>query len=265
MLAGALLFCSDLLSNTRMNIQQIRRTNLAALIAAAGSLTALARRTGISMPYLSQLKSGFRAMGSVSARKIEAALDLPGGVLDSLQQWEGFKTVGPVQQDLGIFDEADQKRQKPTETNAGPRPPFMRVEMYLADTDKNNPYMLFAAPVRSIEFKASLLRSLANGRQIEDLALVMASGDSMVPAIESQDVLLLDMSVTSIRADGIYQFQHNSITYVKRLQTVGDRVAVMSDNKQYETWYISASETSSLMVEGQVIAAIPFGRIRSLA
>jgi transcriptional regulator with XRE-family HTH domain len=67
-----------------MDISQIRRDNLAALIAQYRSLEALAAASDVSASYLSQIKNGTRGMGSRFARKLETALSLPQGWFDQI-------------------------------------------------------------------------------------------------------------------------------------------------------------------------------------
>ncbi len=70
-------------------IDRNRLDNLARLIAEAGSAEALARRSGSSSPYLSQIRGGTpypsgrrRRMGDQLAAKLERAMDKPEGWMD---------------------------------------------------------------------------------------------------------------------------------------------------------------------------------------
>ena len=70
-------------------IDRIRLSNLGRLIAEAGSADALARRTGTSGPYISQIRSGLpyksgraRRVGDRLAAKLEKAMDKPHGWMD---------------------------------------------------------------------------------------------------------------------------------------------------------------------------------------
>jgi hypothetical protein len=72
-------------------VEEIRRDNLAIAAKRAGSSTALAEKAGVSAVYLSRLKNRavetrtghVKAMGSLVARKIEAAIGEPVGWLDT--------------------------------------------------------------------------------------------------------------------------------------------------------------------------------------
>lgn len=73
---------SKLLKNCGMDITEIRRTNLVALIDAAGSIRILADQVGTAPNYLSEIKNHERNMGNKLARKIEQMLGKQDGWMD---------------------------------------------------------------------------------------------------------------------------------------------------------------------------------------
>ena len=94
------------------HIDRIRLQNLRRLIAEAGSLSALARRAGVSRAYLARVRAGTpypsgnpRRMGDRVAAKLERAMDRPVGWMDGpprrartpLPPGEGFPVVSWVQ------------------------------------------------------------------------------------------------------------------------------------------------------------------------
>ena len=77
--------CVSMMS--RMDIYEIRRRNLAHLVSEQdGTIIGLARRTGTSANYLTQVLSErtSRHMGTSVARRIESKLDLPDGWMDKV-------------------------------------------------------------------------------------------------------------------------------------------------------------------------------------
>ena len=77
-------------------IDRNRLDNLARLIAEAGSAEALARRSGSSSPYLSQIRGGTpypsgrrRRLGDRLAEKLERAMEKPEGWMDETHDDEG--------------------------------------------------------------------------------------------------------------------------------------------------------------------------------
>lgn len=78
----------------RMSIDS-RRKNLKLLLHQWGGPSSLAKRLGQSGPsYLSQMANGHRPITEKTARKIEAAVDLPTGWLD--QEHEGNHVAKPA-------------------------------------------------------------------------------------------------------------------------------------------------------------------------
>jgi hypothetical protein len=83
-----------------MDNKTIRRLNLDGLIAEAGTIEALARKTSTDPNYLSQIRGGFREMGEDYARRIEAGLEKPVGWMDALQ----FSPAGGADELIRIRD-----------------------------------------------------------------------------------------------------------------------------------------------------------------
>lgn len=78
-----------------MEIKDIRRNNLLALLSGFASIRAFADRTGVPAAYISQIKNeaGGRGMGSKTARNIEEALDLANGYMDQAHPDAGASAV----------------------------------------------------------------------------------------------------------------------------------------------------------------------------
>lgn len=80
-----------------MDIRTIRRANFDRLVTEATSIAELARKTGASEKYLSQIKTGFqgkrdktpRQVGDSLARKLEAGMGKPNGWMDSIHSRDG--------------------------------------------------------------------------------------------------------------------------------------------------------------------------------
>lgn len=75
----------------------------------------------------------------------------------------------------------------------------------------------------------------------------------MVPTIDDTDILFIDSRYKNFDVDGIYAFAFNDELRVKRIQKKLDgRIAVISDNKAYDTDYIDSSNASAINVVGKV-------------
>ncbi|WP_011298531.1 LexA family transcriptional regulator [Cupriavidus necator] len=80
-----------------MEIKDIRRNNLLALLSGFASIRAFADRTGVPAAYISQIKNeaGGRGMGNKTARTIEEALSLPNGYMDQAHAEAGVVVHKP--------------------------------------------------------------------------------------------------------------------------------------------------------------------------
>jgi len=92
----------------------------------------------------------------------------------------------------------------------------------------------------------ALLRRL--GVRAENLSIVTARGDSMLPTIANGDELLVDRADRKPGGDGLFVARIDGTLVVKRLARAPDGVVVTSDNPAYPTRRVAAVE-----VVGRVI------------
>lgn len=79
-----------------------------------------------------------------------------------------------------------------------------------------------------------------------------ATGDSMSPVIENQDIVLIDTSNTDISNGGIFLFEINTKRFIKRLRLrVTGELDIISDNNKYPLETVTNG--SELKVIGRVI------------
>lgn len=107
--------------------------------------------------------------------------------------------------------------------------------------------------VRSIEYAPDHARMFFGNRPESSVKLINVRGDSMQGTIEPGDLIFVDVSVPFFDGDGIYVFDFNGDTYVKRLQKIKADIFVISDNPKYREWKISEEESSMLHVSGRVM------------
>lgn len=92
------------------------------------------------------------------------------------------------------------------------------------------------------------------GLRARQLALVCAAGDSMEPAINDGDVLLIDTAKRQPVGGHIYVLRISDELRAKRLQRLIDgSVRVSSDNKIYADEVIDASDLDQLHILGRVV------------
>lgn len=106
--------------------------------------------------------------------------------------------------------------------------------------------------IRSIEYVPEYAKSMFGNRPEGSVMLINVRGDSMIGTLEPGDLIFVDTGVTFFDGDGIYVFNFNGDTFVKRLQKVKFELKVISDNKTYETWALTQEEMNMLHVQGKV-------------
>ncbi|CAH6103270.1 XRE family transcriptional regulator [Citrobacter koseri] len=116
----------------------------------------------------------------------------------------------------------------------------------------------FIDVVRSIELDPEYARRLVGNRPFKNIEIGNARGDSMTPTIAPGDLLFLDKTVTYFDGDGIYAFCFDGECYVKRLQKIGSKIVVLSDNSNYQPWSIERDALNMLYIQSKVISSVPF-------
>lgn len=111
----------------------------------------------------------------------------------------------------------------------------------------------FVETIQAIEYGVDEARVLFNGRPAENIRLIAINSDSMAGTFAPRDQIFVDISVRMFDGDGIYIFTLDNQLYLKRLQLQHKKIAVISDNKRYETWYLSTEEAACLQVHAKVI------------
>jgi len=105
-----------------------------------------------------------------------------------------------------------------------------------------------------VAFKRAWILEKIKPSSPANLVLVSSVGDSMLPAIKSGDLLLVDTGDTVIRDHAIYALSFAGQLVVKRLQRRPDgSVLIISDNAAYQTETVAPGEVQSLRVVGRVV------------
>ncbi|MBC8949340.1 MULTISPECIES: XRE family transcriptional regulator [Xenorhabdus] len=111
----------------------------------------------------------------------------------------------------------------------------------------------FIETIRSIEYTADEARSLFGGRSADSMKMITVNGDSMSGTFEPRDQIFVDITKNYFDGDGIYIFILENQVYIKRLQLQYKRLAILSDNPKYETWYLDEEATQGLFIQGKVL------------
>lgn len=99
-------------------------------------------------------------------------------------------------------------------------------------------------------------KMLGTTNKANSVKIVMASRDSMVPTINPDDLLFVDVSVNEYVSEGVYLLVHDKDLVCKRLSRPGRDVMVTSDNNKYPSWKWSERPEDTRIV-GRVIRALP--------
>ncbi|QLH62281.1 XRE family transcriptional regulator [Serratia symbiotica] len=109
--------------------------------------------------------------------------------------------------------------------------------------------------IHSIEYVPEHAKMLFGNRPQGSVMLINVRGDSMMGTLEPGDLIFVDVRTNVFDGDGIYVFDFNGDTFVKRLQKVKYELKVLSDNKAYEAWSISPDEMEMLHIQGKVLVS----------
>ncbi|MFC0989554.1 XRE family transcriptional regulator [Pasteurella multocida] len=112
--------------------------------------------------------------------------------------------------------------------------------------------------IRSIYFSETGLLEIIGRRSSEGIYLINIPTDSMAPTINKGDVGFVDVKINSYVGEGIYVFDLNGETYIKRLQRIPTGVIrAISDNPLYPPFDITEELFSTAVVRAQFICTLP--------
>lgn len=117
----------------------------------------------------------------------------------------------------------------------------------------------FPAIISAIEIPQDKIYELFGRSSLDGVKLINVDGDSMMPTLNPRDLLFIDTRIDHFNGDGIYIFNFEESTFVKRLQKVkGRKLCVLSDNDKYPAFEIEPHEMSDLYIFGKLIKQLPF-------
>ncbi|WP_062732631.1 XRE family transcriptional regulator [Sphingobium abikonense] len=216
-----------------------RRDRLVALMAEKGmTQSELARRVGVSATAIWKMMNE-PAQGSKHTHKIARELETSAEYL------------------MGETDDGSTSRQLVAAPVGGEEPNSDIVEIdsidlkfgmgaSFLDTDH--------VDVEKVKFSASWIRQFTNASP-DMLCTTKGIGDSMMPTIHDQDIVIIDRSQTRPEmGDMIWAVVYSGWGMIKRLRALPDgRIRISSDNQLVRDEYAADGE---LFVVGRVIAAV---------
>ena len=224
-----------MISNVHMNvgdkIRQIRK-------AKNMTLTELALLAESDVGNLSRLERGKQGYSDALIKKVAAALQVQPSDLFSSDD------ISDTVHSYSINSLIESRRED-----------VYRVDVLEVSASAGNgsPSRDVVEVIRSIEYEPEQAKLIFGSVPQEMVKLINVRGDSMQGTIEPGDLIFVDQRVTYFDGDGIYVFDFNGDTYVKRLQKVKTDLIVISDNSKYREWTISTEEAEMLHVSGRVM------------
>ncbi len=108
------------------------------------------------------------------------------------------------------------------------------------------------AAERKYSFRSDFLRRKG---KISEMVLMRVAGDSMTPAIEDGDVVLLDQSQTAPKAGDIYAVGVEDMVYLKKINAEPGKIILSSFNKEYPPLEVDTRGdlVSNVRIIGRVI------------
>ncbi len=89
--------------------------------------------------------------------------------------------------------------------------------------------------------------------EAKKMVLMDIFGNSMEPELKAGDTVLVDQSQTDILSGAIYAVGVEDTIMVKRLEKHPNRIALLSDNRDYSPIYIDKDQAQGMRIIGKVI------------
>ncbi|NIG74982.1 helix-turn-helix transcriptional regulator [Klebsiella sp. Ap-873] len=169
------------------------------------------------------------------ARKIESALKLPNGWMDSIQ--------------------TSKMNEDPVYSENAPSENYL---VDVLDVTASAGYgdvisSEVAQRVSSVSFSKEEAATLFRKRPSESVKVITVTGDSMSGTIELGDYIFVDVDKGYFDGDGVYVFIFKGHILVKRIQLVADCYMVVADNPDYAPWEINEENEEHFKIIGRVL------------
>lgn len=238
-----------------MDIKQIRKINLRALVDQYPRVEDFAEKAETSATYISQIFSEKvkAEVGDKLARKIEKRLGLEHGYMDVLHgpagQGENVRMAGhaPDLRPIRAWNNEDELE--------GDDYVFLPRLDLSGGCGSGNVLWHIDEKSQPQAFRRSWCQQM--GIDIAFSATCMADGDSMRERIQDGDSLVIDRSKTTILNGKVYLICYDDEYFVKRIFKVpGVGLKIVSDNPdklRFPDWEIPAEKADSLIIVARVM------------
>ncbi|WP_338139444.1 helix-turn-helix transcriptional regulator [Xenorhabdus bovienii] len=214
----------------------------------------LAEAVGISQPSIWKLTSG---KASRSRHTVEIARTL---MVDPewLATGSGTMTSNVVEEQINNDEYTSQNNKTIKQLNGKITSCSYKVDSLDVQASAGPGVMVnseFIETICSIEYTDDEARRIFGGIPAESIRMLTVNGDSMSGTFEPKDQIFVDITKNYFDGDGIYIFILENELFIKRLQRQYKKLAIISDNQKYETWYLSEEESQGLYIQGKVMVS----------
>lgn len=92
----------------------------------------------------------------------------------------------------------------------------------------------------------------------KNIAMIRIVGDSMMPYLDENDWALIELrnGRTIEPVEAVYLIEYEGAVQIKRVQVIGKKAVIKSDNKEYDPFTLDISDFD---IVGKIIARLKFG------
>lgn len=199
----------------------------------------LARMTGLKQPSVFKIVSG-QTLNPKNIVEIATALGVD---VNWLKTGEG-------ERDADVFAFTSEKDDDHT----------LRVDLLDAELAAHSSGIInleYPDVISSIFFTHEGVKRILGRTTTDGVYMFKVPTDSMVPTITQNDIVFIDTNVKEYIGEGVYSFNLNGETYIKRLQRLPTGVIMaLSDNPLYHPFEITEDLFDTAEIIGKFIKAV---------
>ena len=203
------------------------------------SMNAFAKMVGVSQPAIAKIISG-------DTRDPKNILEIA-SALGVNAHW--LKT-GEGSPDADVFAFTSEKDDDHT----------LRVDLLDAELAAHSSGIInleYPDVISSIFFTHEGVKQILGRTTTDGVYMFKVPTDSMAPTITQNDIVFIDTNVKEYIGEGVYSFNLNGETYIKRLQRLPTGVIMaLSDNPLYHPFEITESIFDTAKIIGKFIKAV---------
>lgn len=94
----------------------------------------------------------------------------------------------------------------------------------------------------------------------KDIAMIRIVGDSMAPYLEENDWAIIELrnGRDVIPAEAVYLIAYDDVVQIKRIQIIGKKAIIKSDNKEYDPFTLGINDFD---IVGKIVGRLKFGSL----